>query len=271
MHQKERAIAPVLEPQLGIKLIVPPDFNTDIFGTFTRDVKRLGTQIETARRKAQKAIELTGETLAFASEGTFGPHPMMPYLPHNREIVLLLDTANDIEIIGEEFSTETNYSHQVVSSVEEAYHFAQKTGFPDSGLVVIIGEAKEGKGEIIKGILAEEKLIDAVTLGLQHSSDGKVHIETDMRAMYNPTRMKNIEKATQNLLAKIQQICPQCSWPGFDVREKKRGLRCELCHLPTPLTRALIYGCLKCGWTREQVFPDGRDTADPTYCEYCNP
>jgi len=44
MHQKERVIAPLLERELGIKVIVPPDFNTDIFGTFTREVKRPGTQ-----------------------------------------------------------------------------------------------------------------------------------------------------------------------------------------------------------------------------------
>jgi len=56
---------------------------------FTREVKRLGTQIEAAARKTQ-ATEIAGETLALPAK-VFGPHPMMPYLPANREIVILLD------------------------------------------------------------------------------------------------------------------------------------------------------------------------------------
>lgn len=78
MHQKERVMAPVLERELGVSILVPAALDTDTFGTFTREVKRLGTQIEAARQKAQKALEIAGETLAFASEGTFVPHPMMP-------------------------------------------------------------------------------------------------------------------------------------------------------------------------------------------------
>ncbi|MEG4641299.1 hypothetical protein QUB23_32890, partial [Microcoleus sp. Aus8_D4] len=89
MHHKERVMAPILKRELGVKILIPADFDTDAFGTFTREVKRLGTQIEAARQKAAKALEMAGETLAFASEGTFGPHPMMPYLPANREIVIL--------------------------------------------------------------------------------------------------------------------------------------------------------------------------------------
>ena len=96
MHQKERVIAPILEQELGIQVIVPPDFNTDVFGTFTAEVRRMGSQIEAARFKAEKAIAVTGETLAFASEGSFRPHPLIPYISVNREIVILLDKVNNI-------------------------------------------------------------------------------------------------------------------------------------------------------------------------------
>jgi hypothetical protein len=75
MHHKERVIVPVLQQELGIKCIVPENFNTDIFGTFTREVERPGTQIAAARLKAQQALEVTGETLAIASEGSFTLHP----------------------------------------------------------------------------------------------------------------------------------------------------------------------------------------------------
>ncbi|MEG4998344.1 DUF6671 family protein [Microcoleus sp. B4-D4] len=271
MHQKERVMAPILERELGVKLVLPAELNTDIFGTFTREVKRLGTQIEAARQKAEKALEIAGETLAFASEGTFGPHPMMPYLPANREIVILLDRANNLEIIGESLSVETNYSHQLVATIEEADDFAQKAGFPAHGLVVVVGDAAKGKGDIVKGITTEKQLFEAVTAGLKKSSTGRVHIETDMRAMYNPTRMKNIENATLDLVRKCQQLCPQCGWPGFEVTDKKIGLPCGLCYFPTQLARSTIYQCKNCGYTKEELFPDGRETADPAQCQYCNP
>ncbi|MCC3431121.1 MAG: hypothetical protein JGK08_14100 [Microcoleus sp. PH2017_04_SCI_O_A] len=244
MHQKERVMAPILERELGVIISVPANFDTDAFGTFTREVKRLGTQIEAARQKAEKALEVAGETLAFASEGTFGPHPMMPYLPANREIVILLDRANNIELVGESLSLETNYSHQLVASIEEAEDFAQKAGFPEHGLVVVVGDA-------------------ALT--------GKVHVETDMRAMYNPTRMKNIENATLDLVKKFKQLCPECGWPGFEISQRKMGLPCGLCYFPTQLVRSTIYLCKNCGYTKEELFPDGRETADPGQCQYCNP
>lgn len=271
MHKKEQVISPILETELGIKAIVPSDFDSDRFGTFTREVKRLGTQIEAAKFKAEQALAITGKTLAIASEGTFGPHPFVPYLSCNREIVLLLDKDNDLEIIGEEFSTETNHSHQTVKSVEEAFEFAKKVGFPGHGLVVMFEETPKDNSQVIKGITTQEKLEEAVSLFLKESLNTKVHLETDMRALYNPTRMKNIEKATLNLVEKIKSLCPKCDWPGFSLTDRKPGLPCALCNMPTHLTLAAIHQCKKCGFQKEMLFPDGLKQADPSQCMYCNP
>lgn len=52
-HKKEQVIAPILEKELGIKIIVPKDIDTDKFGTFTRDIPRKGIQLYTARKKQQ--------------------------------------------------------------------------------------------------------------------------------------------------------------------------------------------------------------------------
>ncbi|MFB2933932.1 DUF6671 family protein [Aerosakkonemataceae cyanobacterium BLCC-F154] len=271
MHKKEAVISPILTRELGVKAIVPSDFDTDRFGTFTREIKRLGTQIEAAKFKAEAALNLTGETLAISSEGTFGPHPFVPYLSCDREIVILIDKQHDLEIIGEEFSTETNHSHQLVKSVEEAFEFAQKVGFPEHGLVVMFAENPKDSSEVIKGINTQEKLEEAVSLFLKKSLNGKVHLETDMRALYNPTRMKNIAKATLNLVEKINSLCPKCDRPGFSITDRRPGLPCSLCHTPTQLTLASIYRCQKCGFQKEMLFPDGIKQADPAQCMYCNP
>jgi hypothetical protein len=271
MHQKEQVIAPLLEPELGIKIIVPQNLNTDIFGTFTREIKRPGTQIEVARLKAEKALEMTGENLAIASEGSFAPHPLVPYIYSNREVVILLDKIHNIEIIGEEFSPETNFNHQLIENLDQAYTFAQKVGFPEHGLVVWFENLTKKSPEIIKGITQEAELQAAVNFGLRHSPDGKVNLETDMRAMFNPTRMKNIARATHNLLDKIRSCCPECGTPGFSITERIQGLPCELCQMPTTLTLTALYQCQKCGCRQEKLYPHGIEFANPAQCMYCNP
>lgn len=270
-HQKEKAIAPLLEPALGLTIKVPPNFDTDLFGTFTRDIKRPANQLETAKLKAQKALELTQETLAFASEGAFIPHPNFPWVMCDREIVLLYDTQHNLQIIGEELSTETNFNHQSVTHLEAAKTFAQKVQFPSHGLILRASLDRAEPGTIFKGITSEAQLETAFREAQKHSSDGKIHLETDMRALYNPTRMKAIAKATQNLIQKINSTCPQCSTPGFDIVEQHKGLRCAACNFPTALIKAVTYQCSHCGFRQEQLYPNNLQKADPTYCAYCNP
>lgn len=271
MHQKERAIAPILESQFGVKVQVPENFNTDYFGTFTREIKRLGTQIEAARFKAEKALEMTGETLAIASEGSFFPHPAFPFVSCDREIVLLLDKQHNLEIMGQEISSQTNHSHKSIKTLQEAFVFADKIGFPEHGLVVMVNPHSIDNQEIFKGINTKNKLIESVEKSLKLSSDETIHIETDMRAMYNPNRMKVIEAATHNLIKKINQRCPQCFCPGFDVIERQSGLPCGLCHTPSSLILLDVYECQRCNFRKERQFPDGKQTADPSQCMYCNP
>ena len=271
MHQKERVIAPLFEKKLGIQVRVPKNFDTDRFGSFTREIERSGSQIEAARLKAQKVLLLTGESLGIASEGSFAPHPSLPYISCNREVVIFIDRENNLEIIGEELSTDTNHSHTKVKDIKQAFEFAEKIGFPEHALVVMLSDCPKNSDEIIKGITTEAELVEAVTHSLIKSPNGTIHLETDMRAMYNPTRMKNIEKATYNLLEKINSFCPKCLTPGFDIVQRIQGLPCEWCSTPTTLTRAVIYKCQKCGFSKEKLFPDGKQFANPAQCIYCNP
>jgi hypothetical protein len=45
----------------------------------------------------------------------------------------------------------------------------------------------------------------------------KIFIETDMRAHKNPTRMKAIKYACENLLTGLQSFCPSCKSPGYII------------------------------------------------------
>lgn len=269
MHQKEQVMAPILEHHLGVRVIVPPSLNTDQFGTFTRDIKRPGDQLHAARLKAEQAMTLTEATLAFASEGSFGAHPSIPFVACDREIVVLIDRSHDLEIVGQVISTDTNYRQQTVTSMETALAFAQKIGFPTHGLVAMPNAQSAQSSSIVKGITAESDLIETVSRLLKEF--GQAHLETDMRAMHNPTRMKVIAEATQDLVNRLQSPCPQCGYPDFAPVERKPGLPCALCQFPTELTLAVVYRCKKCDFSRVTHFPDGREFADPAQCSYCNP
>lgn len=271
MHHKEQAIAPILQQELNLNVIVPNHFNTDVFGTFTRDIKRPADQIETAKLKIKKALELTGETIGIASEGSFYPNPSFPLVSCNREIIVLIDLKNNLELIAEVVSTDTNHSYQTVSSVEQAIEFASKIGFPEHALIVSEKQNPTPEDKFFKGITTIEQLTHHVQYLLSLSAKDIVHLETDMRAMFNPTRMKIIKQATYELAKKFKNKCPNCDYPGFDVIQRKSGLLCGLCHLPTSMIKAEIYQCKNCGYSEEKLFPNGVTTADPTYCNYCNP
>lgn len=267
-HKKESVVFPTFSNS-DIKMKLVDSIDTDLFGTFTGEIPRSGTQVEAARLKALKAIEQTGETLAVASEGSFGPHPTLSFVPANVELVLLLDTHNQIELHGWEISTDTNYAHQKVNSVDEALNFSNKVGFPSHGLLVRPNSSSANV--LFKGITNESELISAVTLCIMHSEDLAAMLQTDMRAMCNPKRMLVIESAARNLLEKMNSLCPACGWPGFDVTEKTSGLPCDLCGSPTRSTLRHHYTCKKCSFNSEVEFPGGKTSEDPMYCDWCNP
>ena len=100
---------------------------------------------------------------------------------------------------------------------------------------------------------------------------GAAFVETDMRAMYNPTRMRVIEKATKKLADKIKTSCSVCETPGFGITEVRTGLPCQICNYPTKSTLSYRYSCLKCSYSREEKYPDGKFTEDPMWCDLCNP
>ena len=267
-HKKEKVIKPVFENATGCEVIVDTSFDTDELGTFTREKERIGSQLEVAKKKALTGMKLNNLDLGLASEGSFGPHPAVPFLPWNREIVILIDSKNELEIYGEYSGVETNYAQSFVQNFKELKEFAQKAGFPEHFLVL---RPDENSLPIIKGIDSWQELERVFHELRLKSNDGKVFVETDMRAHANPTRMANIKKATEDLIRKIKQRCPKCKTPGFDVIKRQKGLPCEWCGMPTEEIISETYGCLKCGFNMERKFPKGKEKASAESCKYCNP
>ncbi len=266
-HEKEKVIAPILEKEMGVKCFVINNFDTDELGTFTGEVERKDDPIITARKKCLMAMELTNCDLAVASEGSFGQHPTIYFVPADDEFLVFIDKKNDLEIIVRELSTETNFNGAEIKTETELNEFSAKANFPTHGL--ILRKSKDDFSNIVKGINNLEQLNN--TFYNLIGDYGTAYIETDMRAMYNPTRMKVIEQAAVKLAEKVNSLCPNCKFPGYGITDSQQGLPCEICKFPTRSILSHIYSCKKCSFTNTKQYPNGKKTENPMNCDICNP
>lgn len=266
-HKKETVIAPLLEKHLGVHCFVPDNFDTDLLGTFTGEIERKEDALATVRKKCLIAMEQTNCDLGIASEGSFGPHPTIFMAHADDEFLLFIDKKNNLEIIVRELSLDTNFNATTVNCFQNLVNLVKTVGFPEHAVILKIAEKEVNS--VVKGIQSWELLEESFhTLS---NGNSQVVAETDMRAMYNPSRMKVIEKATQKLVDKIKSSCPQCNTPGFGIVNVKSGLPCEWCGSPTNSTKSHIYQCQKCNFEQEKMFPNDKKTEDPMYCDFCNP
>lgn len=263
MHGKEVAIAPVLERRTGWKVEIAPGLDTDRFGTFSGEVAREGSAVEAARKKARAAFDKTGATLVLASEGSFGPHPAIPFVASDYELLLLMDFVHNIEIQASVISVATNYAQKTVTEWTDLEEFARSSSFPEHRLIL------KSKDTMVKGIGSWSDL-NAHFSNLKREQE-ELWVETDMRAMYNPMRMSVIAQTAEALADKLLSTCPSCSAPGFEITEAIPGLPCSLCKIPTSLAKAHRWICYRCGHTLEKSRPDGLLMADAAHCDWCNP
>lgn len=266
-HKKESVMAPLLDGTLGVRCFTDSNLDTDLLGTFTGEIERKDDPLTTVRNKCLMASECTNFDLIVASEGSFFPHPLFPYTYTNVEILCFMDLKNNLEIIATEQSNETNFNGQIIKTPSELNSFCKLVGFPAHGL--ILRRSKNDIIGIVKGVIKQEELLGYFEYFLDNY--GEVFIETDMRAMHNPTRLKAIKLATQTLIKKIKSCCPTCHTPGYDVTETLRGLPCEICTYPTNGIKSLVYTCQKCSYTESVDYPNGIKTSDAMFCDICNP
>lgn len=265
-HGKESVIAPVLAELLGCRVEKVDGFDTDLLGTFTRDIAREGSQLDAARKKARIGMELSGLAIGIASEGAFGPDPLAFMLPGNRELLIWIDDRLGIEVVATSFG-KTNLSHCLTESWEEAEDFARSAGFPEHHLVV--RPVDENYPELRKGLADWVSLQDAVTWAFDVAPNRRAFIETDMRAFANPTRLENIRLAAEDLARRLTSLCPACGAPGFSLAGQVRGLPCEDCGTPTREAKADIHRCVRC--EHQMLVEREREFASARYCNYCNP
>lgn len=283
-HGKERVIGRALRWGLGAELLHVQTIDTDALGTFCGMVQRQGSALEACIAKAEAALEAAGTPLAIASEGSFGPHPHVPFLVAGVECLVFLDRQRGLTIGEQALARRTNFSHRrVVAATAEGTDGAfqgwlAEVGFPSHALMVRPSSGGSSPGDggganplVDKGLRDWPHLQDAIRRAATASADGEALVETDMRAHCNPTRMAAIRRLAFRLVRRIATPCPSCATPGWGVVEQRSGLLCGECGLPTDLPKAEVWGCQCCPHQEEKPRADGLLRADPGQCAWCNP
>ena len=270
MHAKERVIAPLADRFLGLRVEAVAGLDTDAFGTFTRTTARTGSPLDAARAKMAAAFALRPDMqIALASEGSFGPHPAIPFCPLARELVLLVDRQVGFELVGHAATLETNFGHKVVRDAAAGLEFARASGFPEHGMIVMGLRANLPAPDLALMKDAASWADLAAMLEAVIARHGAAHIEADMRAHRNPQRMRGIRRAMIDLIRRSRSTCPACAAPGYGIADRLAGLPCAWCGEPTLLSRADVLSCARCGHREER--PVAAANADPAHCGECNP
>lgn len=281
-HGKERAIARPFHFALGLKVVTTDNLDTDTLGTFTGEVERIGTSHEVCERKARLGMATTRLPFGIASEGSFGPHPFIPFIAAGIEIMTFVDDEREIVISEDLITEETNYKYCEVHDIKELANWLPIVGFPSHALIVrpnsMISESQDSPdasntlgASIKKGISSIDKLESAIEQAAAQSNDGVARIETDMRAHFNPTRMSSIRKLAFKLARRIATTCTSCASPGWGQTGTIKGLPCQHCDTPTEMTRFEMFSCVACDHREQRPRRDGLQVSPQQYCPYCNP
>jgi hypothetical protein len=267
MHQKAEAMASVLEKELGMRFLGEVNVNTDLLGTFSGEVPRTLEPLDAAREKCRMALSEKDSSVAIATEGSFFPHPSIPFALLHTEHILFYFPQENFEFHVVHHTTQTNFNGKLLHSISEAVDFAKDCLFPSHGIIVKAGA--EDVRFVKKDCSTWEELNQAIEKCLE--LHGQVYLETDMRAMRNPTRMEQIREATKKLATLLAQHCPVCEKPGFGKEKSLPGLECELCHAPTQLEKRRIKVCSFCMHSEPAATSTAEMKASAMYCNFCNP
>lgn len=266
-HQKLHLIQASFKEALSLEVVELP-LDTDLLGTFSGEIERISTPRETAIKKARLGMQATGMSLGIASEGSIGPHPSVPWIHSDLEIMVLVDAERELVI------SETFLSHDIVAasleiSPEDSLDaFLLKADFPVHALIAQPVDSKEPL--VYKGITSLSELQSAITHCARLSNINKVRLQSDLRAMHSPSRQVNIKKAGLLLAERVAALCPSCSTPGWGRTGYQYGVECSDCGQEnSEIAREEILGCVQCDFTTAGKIVNS--AIDPGRCNFCNP
>lgn len=264
-HGKLTQIAPAFESlrDWQIELV---EIDTDIYGTFSGEVPRLLTPRDAAIEKARAGALHAGFDFGLASEGTIGPHPQIPFINSDLEVMAFVDLKTNFAVVETLMSIDIQAYSSTVNSDTDIEDLIAKLDLPAHAANVTINI--DGAGQFIKGIHRPEELRRVVAKALGRSAT--VEVENDFRAMSSPSRQANIGALAEKLAARIGSHCPACNQIGWGSVGFEYGLPCSDCfEVVASVAHSEKLGCVTCDHSELRSL--GRESVDPARCERCNP
>lgn len=266
-HEKLPLIAPPFSELIRLQISECRE-DTDQLGTFSGEVERTLPPFETAVAKARLGMNKLGIPLGLASEGSIGPDREVGFFTSNLEYLVFIDDTQDL-VISEVFrSFDIRAGTLVTEPGHEISNFLEKVDFPNHKLIVTANSGP--KSSVVKGIGSWDELKNAIEFNAKSSLDGKVVIQSDLRAHCSPSRQKNIKNVAALLAKRIATLCVMCQVAGWGRVDYERGLDCIACgkHKSLAIKREIL-GCITCDHREEGELL--KEFLDPAHCDFCNP
>jgi hypothetical protein len=278
-HDKLTLVAPPLWATLGLT-VVAIDADTDALGTFSGEIPRPASPIDTAIAKARLGMAMAGVPIGLASEGTVADVTGMGLLCADIELVVLVDDEREIVVTGRASSTAVVTIATSVGADEPVDAVLQRGGVPPHHLVVspdgVVPTTATGELDprwiagTTKGVGDGATLIHAVAVAVAASPLRRARVQSDLRAHRCPSRRRVIAAAASDLAVRLATPCPHCAGPGWGPHGTESGRRCSWCDGPTDEVAAERWRCPGCGHHDVRLVDDGRP-GDPARCPRCNP
>lgn len=209
MHGKEAVLGPLLA-DLGFQVLLPLGYDTDALGTFSGDVRRPGTAFEAALEKARRACRATGVPRAVSSEGSYRPCQTLFPGARNAELLAFVDLDRDFSCVEHLTNLPTRFVMGRVPPQLEAPQtqaLLAAMGWPTVKALVVPEDPGRGAlpEHVFKGLGDAPALAQAMRACAAHAADGQVHLETDLRAHMNPTRMASVAQVGARLAQRLRR------------------------------------------------------------------
>lgn len=264
-HGKEVVLGEVFSQRWGLQLRSAP-IDTDLLGTFTGEVPRVGDVRSTLRAKVDMALHVVPDAdVVLATEGSFGPDPVLGWVALHEEVLLWSWPKVGKELWVTHRSHDTNFSSTDAEDWDEVMRWAARVGFPLAQLVV-----RDFYGNVEAKGIHESSDLERLWRRAK-AKGGAPRVETDMRADRNPKRRKVLHALAQKTLEAFEARCPHCQFPGFVARPAEPGAPCSACGSATRRPRLLKAECTECGQIELRDSDDQIKGADPATCDRCNP
>jgi hypothetical protein len=246
-HAKSIAAAPPFWNRLSAGML-EYGLNTDVPGAFPGHAGPEGSTCDRARRKCEWGLETLRVEYALASEGSFGLHPRIPFLPWCHEALHFIDRKRGFHLSVSHRGRDTNYQSRVVDAPEALARFAAEAKFPSHALILRPNDPVDS-ADVFAGIVTQGELEAAFRESLSRSKDGRVWVQTDMRAHMNPSRMTVIGELADALARRLATPCPACGAPGWgSIRGESADTGDAFAEPPRSVCRA-VFGCVLCPHT----------------------